>query len=129
MLIQGPLLLNWSCGRGRILPRIENACLQGNQPPTPQRLDMWIKARIQIPARPDWFFVKLHTHGASEENQAAVLDEPMVRFHAALAERASRDSNFHVHYVTAREMYNLVKAAEADFQGSVADARDFELVW
>lgn len=129
MLIQGPLLLDWRAGKGRILPHIENACLQGNQPPTAHRLDLWLKARIHVPARPDWIFVKLHTHGASEENQAAVLNGPMVRFHAALAERALRDSEFHFHYVTAREMYNLVKAAEAGFQGSVADARDFELVW
>ena len=53
----------------------------------------------------------------------------MVRFHQALADYAQEHPNFHYHYVTARELYNLAKAAEAGWQGSVADARDFELVW
>jgi hypothetical protein len=53
----------------------------------------------------------------------------MVKFHEGLAARAAEDRNFHYHYVTAREMYNLVKAAEAGYAGDVAGARDFELVW
>ena len=43
--------------------------------------------------------------------------------------RAAADPNFHFHYVTAREMYNLARAAEAGWTGSVAEARDFELEW
>jgi hypothetical protein len=52
----------------------------------------------------------------------------MVRFHGALAERAGRDPHFHYHYVTAREMYNLVKATEAGWAGPVAGALDHELL-
>jgi hypothetical protein len=58
-----------------------------------------------------------------------LLGEPMVRFHQHLARRAAADSQFHVHYVTAREMYNLARAAEAGWKGSVADARDFQVIW
>jgi hypothetical protein len=82
-----------------------------------------------MPARPDWFFVKLHTHGAPEENQAVLLGRPMVEFHESLARRAADDRDFHFHYVTARETYNLVKAAENGWTGSVADALNQELVW
>jgi hypothetical protein len=97
--------------------------------PTLSRLDLWIKARVQIPQRPDWFFVKLHTHGATEKNQSVLLGDPMVRFHQSLADRAAQDPNFHYHYVTAREMVNLAKAAEANFKGPVNEARDYELIW
>jgi hypothetical protein len=128
MLIQGPLGLNWGSRKFGLIPRVENANLQGNQPPNPHRLDLWLKARIHIPTRPDWVFVKLHTHGAPESNQKVVLGEPMVRFHEALAARAAADPNFQFHYVTAREMYNLARAAEAGWKGTVAEARDFELV-
>jgi hypothetical protein len=127
MLIQGPLLLNWRRRKWGLLPRVENGCLQGNQPPTAERIDLWLKARVQVPKRPDWYFVKLHTHGAPEENRRVLLGEPTVQFHQELARRARADANFHYHYVTAREMYNLAKAAETGWQGSVADARDFEL--
>jgi hypothetical protein len=129
LLIQGPLLLDWGRRKGGLFPRIENACLQHNQPPSMHRLDRWLTARVQVPTRPDWFFVKLHTHGAPEHNQAVVLGEPMVRLHQGLAERAKRDPAFHVHYVSAREMCNLVLAAEAGWTGSVAQARDYAYVW
>jgi hypothetical protein len=129
MLVQGPLLLDWSRRKWGIAPGIENACLQGNQPPGIDRLDLWLRARVQVRARRDWFFVKLHTHGAVEWNMPVLLEEPMARFHEALAQRAREDAAFHYHYVTAREMYNLARAAEAGWTGSVAEARDYELVW
>jgi hypothetical protein len=129
LLVQGPLLLDWANRKAGLVPRVENANLQLGQAPSMRRLDLWMKARVQIPARPDWLFVKLHTHGATESNQRVVLGEPMVLFHEELARRAKENANFEYHYVTAREMYNLVKAAEAGWTGSVAEARDFELVW
>jgi hypothetical protein len=106
LLVQGPLLLNWRNRSRGLVPRIENANIQGNQAPTMARLDLWLRARVQVPTRPDWFFVKLHTHGATEANRAVVLGGAMVRFHEGLAKRAAADANFHFHYVTAREMYN-----------------------
>lgn len=129
MLIQGPLLLNWHSRKWGLLPRIENATVQGRQYPTMQRLDLWLSARVQVRTRPDWFFVKLHTHGAPEDSHKLFFGDPMTRFHAQLAARAKENPNFHYHYVTAREMYNLARAAEDGFTGTVDDARDYELVW
>jgi hypothetical protein len=129
MLIQGPLVLNWRRRRWGLIPRIENGCLQGSQLPHIDRLDLWLKARVQVPTRRDWFFVKLHAHGAEEYSHEALLGEAMVRFHRELADRALREPNFHYHYVTAREMYNLIKAAEEGCKGTVADALDYHLVW
>jgi hypothetical protein len=51
----------------------------------------------------------------------------MVRFHESLTQRARDNARFQFHYVTAREMYNLVKAAEAGWTGSVDAARDYAL--
>ena len=127
MMIQGPLVLDWACPKWRILPRLENGCLQGNQAPSMARLDNWLRVRIQVRSRPDWFFVKLHTHGTQESIQKILLGEPMVQFHRSLFERMDRDPNFHVHYVTAREMYNLAKAAEEGHVGTIAEARDHSL--
>lgn len=129
LMIQGPLLLDWGRRKWGVVPRIENGCLQGNQPPTMRRLDLWVAARVQALPRADWFFVKLYAHGAPESNQAVMLGEAMVRFHEGLAQRAALGAGFHYHYVTAREMYNLAKAAEAGWTGSVNEARDFQLVW
>ena len=123
----GPLALDWRRRKWGVMPRIENACLQGSQPPDTDRVRLWLSARVQVPTRPDWFFVKLHTHGAPEWNQAAVLAEPMRQLHEELARRSASDPLFTFHYVTAREMYNLARAAEAGWTGSVNEARDYEL--
>jgi hypothetical protein len=129
MLIQGPLVLDWSRPRWGVLPRMENGCIQASQPSHIDRLALWLKARVQVPTRPDWFFVKLHAHGADEDSHEVLLGDPMARFHRDLGDRARRDPNFHYHYVTAREMYNLVKAAEEGWKGSVFEALDYHLVW
>jgi hypothetical protein len=129
MLIQGPLVLNWKLRKWGVAPRLENGCVQASQPATLDRLPNWIKARVQVAARPDWYFVKLHCHGAPEDAHEALLGRPMVAFHEALARYAEDNPWFHYHYVTAREMYNLARAAEAGWSGSVESARDHELIW
>jgi hypothetical protein len=128
LLIQGPLILDWRRRKWGVVPRLENGALQASQPPRIERLGLWLKARVQVPTRPDWFFVKLHAHGAAPRNHETMLGAPMVGFHQALAQYAAGQPHFHYHYVTAREMYNLVRAAEAGWQRTVAEARDFRLV-
>lgn len=129
MLVQGPLVLDWASRKWGLVPRVENGCIQGNQPAHAGRVDNWLRAGVRVPSRPDWYFVKLHTHGANDANMPVLLGEPMVRFHRDLARRAAADPQFHYHYVTAREMYNLVRAAEDGWTGSVNEARDYELEW
>jgi hypothetical protein len=127
MLIQGPLVLRWNKRKWGILPRVENGCVQANQPMHADRIDDWLRAAVRVAGRPDWFFVKLHTHGAPEANAATLIGESAVRFHQALADRAATQLNFHYHYVTAREMFNLAVAAASSFTGPLASARDFRL--
>jgi hypothetical protein len=129
LMVQGPLVLDWGRRVRGMIPRVENGCVQSNQAPSAARMDLWLRARIRIPARPDWYFVKIYTHGAPEENASVLLGDPTVRFHEALAARAKGDEHFHFHYMTAREMYNAVRAAEEGFRGTVAEARDYEIVW
>jgi hypothetical protein len=129
LLIQGPLVFDWRQRKLGVVPRLENGCVQNSQPASLGRVASWLRARVQVPSRPDWFFVKLHSHGAEESSHQALLGEPMVKFHRDLAEEARRSPRFHFHYVTARELYNLVKAAEAGWSGHIADALDYELIW
>lgn len=125
LMVQGPLLLDWGRRKWGFFPAVENACLQKSQPPEPRRLDLWLRAGVRVRTRPNWYFVKLHTHGVNEPNQDVLLGEPMVRFHRLLRERADRDPRFHFHYVTAREMANIALAAAAGADLSVRDARSY----
>jgi hypothetical protein len=121
-------MLDWRQRKWGLFPGIENGCVQGSQPPRIERLGNWLRARVQVPGRPDWFFIKLHAHGAEEHDHEALLGPPMVKFHEDLAAFARANPQFHFHYVTAREMVNLIKAAEAGYQGPVAEALDWALV-
>lgn len=123
MIVQGPLRLWWP--RGSKKPRLENGCVQAGQPATMERLEEWIRAGVRVPGREDWIFVKLHTHGAKASNRDVLLGAAGVAFHEGLARRAAQDERFRYHYVTAREMYNLAKSAEAGWEGSVEDSRDY----
>jgi len=105
-------MADWSRRKHGILPGLENADLQANHPPTAGRLRLWLRARVSVDGRPDWVFVKLHTHGAKEDNAAMLLGEPMRRFHESLSEFARGQPGFRYYYVTTREMAQFVHQAE-----------------
>jgi hypothetical protein len=124
LIVQGPLGLNWKQRKFGVFPRIENGDLTPANPPTIDRLRLWMDCRIAVESRPNWTFIKLHTHGANERNSAMLLGEPMRAFHRALAEYAAADPSLHIHYVTAREMVNVIHAAEAGHSGEPHQFRD-----
>jgi hypothetical protein len=112
MIVQGPLTLNWRSRKFGLLPRIESGEISGDALPTPERVDLWVKQHIHVIGRPDWVFLKLHTHGAQERNFEALLGPPMEGMLSYL-ERAYNDGErYRLHYVTAWEMYQAIKAAE-----------------
>jgi hypothetical protein len=113
LMIPGPLVLDWSRKKFGLLPRIENGCIQGSQRPSCARLDNWLRAGVRVEGRSDWYFIKLHTHGAVAENADVILGPAMVGLHEELARRAAERPSFQFHYVTAREMVNVALAAEA----------------
>lgn len=127
MIVQGPLGLDWKRRRKLIMPRIENSDVRHSCPPTPERVDAWVRTGIHVEGRPDWIFIKIHTHGTQERDMDTLLGDPMHAMHDHL-EKIYNDGQRHVlHYVTSREMYNIIKAAEAGMQGNPARYRDFEL--
>ena len=127
MIVQGPLALNWRERRMGVMPRIENADIRRTQPPTPARVDDWVRTGIHVEGRPEWVFVKIHTHGTQEGDMDTLLGAPSEAMYAHL-ERAYNDGrNYVLHYVTAREAYNIIKAAEAGKRGNPGEYRDFVL--
>ena len=125
LLVQGPLALNWRWRKWGLLPRLENGDLTGANPPTPCRLQVWKDLNIHVEGRPEWVFAKLHTHGGVLRNSEMLLGEPMERFHRELTSLARNDPDFSFHYVTAREMVNILHAAEDGHSGDPGLYRDY----
>jgi hypothetical protein len=109
---RGPLALDWH--GSRLLPRIENSDLTAGRPPTPDRMQRWMNAAVHVAGRPNWKFVKLHTHGCEDRNLDLLLGQQMKTFHANLADLQANNPMLRLHYVTAWEMAQLVHQAEAD---------------
>jgi hypothetical protein len=116
LMITGPLAF----ARKGVGVRLENGALTGNDPPTASRVDTWVSQGIHIEGRPEWVFVKVHTHGAIEKTAASLLGEGSREMHAAL--QAYRRKGWKLHYVTAREMYNVARAA---MDGKVGEPSDY----
>lgn len=125
MIIQGPLCLNWKERKWGILPRIETGDIRKSIPPSKQRVDMWVDQHIHVEGRPEWGFVKIHTHGTQEMDIDTLLGKPTVNMYEYLASRYNDGNNYVMHFVSSREMYNIIKAAEAGKQGNPNAYRDF----
>ncbi len=125
LIIQGPLAL--SRRESGLAPRLEASALTANDPPTARRLATWISQQIHVEGRPEWIFVKVHTHGAPELQADALLGPPARAFHRALADRFNDGERFVLHYVTAREMFNIAAAGMHGESGNPVDFRDYLL--
>lgn len=124
LLIQGPLGLNWQRRKFGLLPRIENGEITGTNPPRADRMKIWTRLGIHVQGRPDWIFIKLHTHGGNPRDMAALLGDPMRRFWEHALANYNDGKKFRLHFVTAREMVNIIHAAEEGHSGNAGAFRN-----
>jgi hypothetical protein len=122
LLVQGPIAL--ARRPGRLAVRIEAGALQAGDPPTPARIDTWVDQDVHVAGRPEWVFVKVHAHGAPERNAAQLLGPDGRRLHQHLSARYNDGRAWVLHYVTAREMYNVAVAAMEGASGDPGAYRD-----
>jgi len=128
LFIPGPLGLNWRERKFGMFPRLENGEVSAVHPATAGRVALWMRIQVKVIGRPDWMIIKLHTHGMSERSRIAVVGLAMRDFHETLRQCCAKaDGRLNLHHVTARELYNIVKAAEAGMDGNPGAYRDFEI--
>lgn len=127
LMIPGIIGLRWKSKTHSFRPSIEASNLDKADYPFPGRIDYWIKNGIRIKGRNDWIFVKLHTHGAPEDSWDSLLGDKADNMFSYLEENYNDGKKYALHYVTAREMYNIIKAAESRKDGNPNQYRDFEI--
>ncbi len=125
LIIGGPLGLDWRMRKFGVLPRIDNGQILGNYPGTPDRVMRWMGLHIHVKGRPEWAVVKVSCHGAEETHFDALFGQAADRMYAFLESRFRDCDDYRLHYVTARELYNIIKAAEAGCAGDPGEFRDF----
>jgi len=124
LIVQGPLLadLGRSLRLGR--PILETGAITQPNPMTLHRLLLWKKAQIVVQGRPDWLFIKLHCHSMEPSQKDAVAGESFRKFLAELVGGAAERKET-LHFVTAREMTNILLAACDGRDGNPGDYRDY----
>lgn len=127
IIVQGPLMADFTRRwRGLPFPQIENGELTGERPPSMHRLGYWRRAGIGVRGRPEWLFIKLHCHGMIPGDAGVMYGDGIRRFLAGLS-AAARDGAFSLHYVSAREMTNVILAACDGRDGDPGQYRDYVL--
>ena len=119
LMVTGPLAL----ARKGLGVRIENGAITGDDPASGSRVATWIRQGIHVEGRPEWIFVKVHTHGAIENTAASLLGGGGRALHGALREVMHR--GWKLHYVTARELYNVARAAMDGMTGDPGQYFDY----
>lgn len=127
MILQGPLGINFKWRSKNGLPHIENSDVRRSMPLLQTRIDQWVNTNIHVKGRPEWIFIKVHTHGAQEGDMDTLLGESRHQLHSYLESKYNDGNRFILHYVSAREMYNIAKAAEAGEVGNPNLFRDYLL--
>src|SRR5207253_8063227 len=118
MIFQGPLIFAPSLNVRHLFLDLDDGNIHPAVPASPQRADRWIRANVHVPQRPDWIFVKLFAHGASTAGDVEAVVGSDFDDTLAYLERAYNDGTRYVlHYITAREAYNLARAAADGAKG------------
>jgi hypothetical protein len=126
LMIEGPLAITLRSA-SRPVPRIEAADVNARDPATPARVRTWVRQGIGVAGRPEWVFVKVHTHGTQEAQSQSLLGDGGRALHTVLTEQYNDGQRWRLHYLTAREMYNIAMAAMDGYAGDPGGYRDYVL--
>lgn len=114
LMITGPVALRF---KGRLAPRVEMGEIAHNDVPTKERVRLWLDHAPQVGGDA---FVKLYTHGAREDNAAALLGSGRGEsglaclfrwFHELAAERS-----LELHWASAYDMFRAVERQTGPIQ-------------
>ena len=129
VIFPGPLTIRWApTDLLRGFYRVDDALIHPATRTDASRVDSWVNTSIHVPGRPEWVFVKVWAHGASTvEDMNEVLAGTYEDGIRHLEARYNDGRNYILHYVTAREAYNVAKAAFDGKSGDPTEYYDYEV--
>ena len=125
LMIPGIIGLRWKSRTHRFKPSIESSDISDSNPLFEDRVDYLVKNAVTIKGKSNWKFIKLHTHGAIEENWEVNLGSFANDMYTYLGKKYNDGEKYCLHYVTAREMFNIIKSTEAGKTGNPNQYRNF----
>lgn len=123
MIFEGPMTINWRDWHFKWHPTFEDGDIRTSTHSSPKRIDSWIRQNIHVEGKEDWIFVKVFCHGG--QDYKVVLGDTTDSMFSYLESAYNDGERYILHYVTAREAYNIVKAAEDGKSGNPNLYRDY----
>jgi len=105
VIFQGPLYIDWENAF------FDYASFEHFTPFFEKRIEYWINSGIHVENRPEWLFIKLHTHGM--QSRDVFLGQQLDSLHSNIEKYCSQE-DIRLHYASAREAYNIAIAAVAN---------------
>ncbi len=128
VILTGPLVFDWSRRvHGLHRPKLDDGGVSSSHPLSAARLERWRNAHITVSGRPDWIFIKLYCHGFFVGDQESTLGPQTLKFWSEAIESADRNGRRRIHFVTAREAFNIAMAAVDGYEGDPHLYRDYRL--
>lgn len=109
LIVQGPLGLNWRQRKFGLIPKIENAEISADAPPSALRARLWPKLAPRLAGAPEHIFLKLHTHGTEDDTMEELLGGGLERMWTALEADFRDRPGYRLRYVSAWEMYDIIR--------------------
>lgn len=125
LMLPGPLALNWNQRVAGVLPKVDSSAIDYRTPPSMERFRRWFATGVGVAGRPEWVFIKAHTHGAPEKNAAMMLGGPFRQMLSDALHHFNDGTTYRLHFVTAREMANIALAAIDGESGNAGQFRDY----
>jgi hypothetical protein len=118
VMVQGPLMIVPTINPAKLFFLVIDDDIHPGVPITRQRVDAWVRANIHVTGRPDWVLVKVHGHAASSrEDLEETIGPDFDNALTYLETRYNDGKQYLLHYVTARETYNIIRAGADGKQG------------
>ncbi len=124
LMVQGPVLTDLKRSVSSMKLILETGAVTRPNPATLHRLSLWKQARVHVQGRPDWLFIKLHCHSMEPSQKDAVIGDLFRSFLTALVAGAAERKET-LHFVTAREMTNILLSACDGREGDPGQYRDY----
>ncbi len=87
------------------------------------RVGNWLRLAPRVVGKPEWAFIKVHAHGMQHADFIfRLIDDAVTTLEKEAVERGLR-----LHFVTTREAYNLIRAAEEGAEMELSELLDFKI--
>ncbi len=130
MIFEGPLVIDWHNWQFITHPDFEDGNLYWEVKSSLHRFEDWLSADVHVEGRPNWVFVRPFTHGCSlhkPEDYSNILGDNFNQMLTDMEKNYNDGTRYRLHYMTAREAYNVARAAQAGLDGNPNDYRDYEI--